>query len=216
MPGSMFQKCTSFLEASLRFAQAHMIGGIIYQIPESVVSATSTDQWLQAFACSPLTPLYISEQDVPMLDAVPPCTMSDAPDEVLDADCMSEWWQTFLPGRKPSRDYTVTYRPSPHIVTTPLQPGPSNLGRDAPPSPSSTVSWDSGTSSRPTSGHGVPRMQLPPAPPTSACGDPDEDGGVPRSFRSFQAGGPRRSIRPDDEGYAAVLCGEAPWLFPDG
>ncbi|TFK81021.1 hypothetical protein K466DRAFT_569296 [Polyporus arcularius HHB13444] len=216
VPGSLFEKCASFMEACLRFSQAHMIGGIIYQIPQSAVHATSTNQWLEAFACSTQPSLRISEEDIPILDAVPPCTLSDAPDEVLDADGTGGWWQTFLPGRKPTHDYVVTYHPSPQVVATPLQPGPCFTGRDAPPSPSSTLSWDSVTSS-PSPGYGVTQSVVgPPAPPTSACGEPDEEVPMPRSFCSFQGGGCRVPIGRDETGYAAIVCGKAPWIFPDG
>ncbi|RDX39726.1 hypothetical protein OH76DRAFT_1490874 [Lentinus brumalis] len=219
VPGSLFQKCASFLEASVRFSQAHMIGGIIYEIPPSVVGAATTDQWLEAFACSRARPLHIAEEVVPMLAAVPPCTLSDTPDEVLDADCVGSWWQTFLPGRKPAHDYTPTYCSSPLAITTPLHPAPSSCGRDAPPppSPSSTASWDSDTST-PLSGHGVAsNEEVPPAPPpTSACGNPEEEETTPpRSFRCFQASRARGSKRPDHGGYVVVVCGQTPWVFPD-
>ncbi|RDX39965.1 hypothetical protein OH76DRAFT_1423986 [Lentinus brumalis] len=206
VPGSLFQKCSSFLEASLRFAQAHMIGGIIYQIPESVVGATTTDEWIEAFACSPLKPLYIPKRDYPMLGPVPPCTMSDVPDEVLDAEDVGEWWQTFLPGRKPAHDYSNTYfHSSPCIVTTPLQA--EHYGRDPPPSPSSTLSWESGFSCV-SSARAMPRDLPVLAPPISACGDPVGDIALPRTFRSFQAGGSRGAIRPDQGGVAELWLPE--------
>ncbi len=138
VPCSLFQKCSSFMEASLRLAQAWMIGGIVYRIPRSVLLSGSTDSWLDAFACSPMPALQIPRKFMPILDPVPPCSTSEALDVVLDAEVMGDWWQSFVPGRKRTGDYTPTIDTSPQAVFTPLDP---------PPSPSSTSSWESGASS---------------------------------------------------------------------
>ncbi|TFK80858.1 hypothetical protein K466DRAFT_604987 [Polyporus arcularius HHB13444] len=90
VPCSLFQKCSSFLEASLRLAQAWMIGGIIYRIPRSVLRSGTTESWLDAFACSPMPTLQIPEESMPMLDPVPPCSSSEALDVVLDAEAIGD------------------------------------------------------------------------------------------------------------------------------
>ncbi len=203
VPGSLFQKCSSFLEASLRLAQAWMIGGIVYRIPQSVLLPGTTDTWLQAFACSPMPALLIPQSAMPRLNPVPPCSSSEAPDPVLDAEVMGSWWQTFLPGCKATRDYTPTTR----AVFAPC---------DSPPSPSSTSSWDSGLvspSSPPTDWETV---VLPRNPPTSACGDTDEGNALPLGIRSFPSSSFRAPTRPEQGGYVVIVCGEAPWLFPAG
>ncbi len=207
VPGSLFQKCSSFMEASLRLAQAWMIGGIIYQIPESVLLPGTTDTWLEAFARSPMRALQIPSKAMPMLGPVPPCSASGAPDAVLDADVMGGWWKTFVPGRKPARDYPATLETFPQVVFAP---------RDAPPSPSSTSSWDSGDSS-PSSQHSASHtVVVPVRPSTSACGDSEKDRAVPRGVRAFQTGSSRASTRPDEDSYVAIVCGKVPWLFADG
>ncbi len=183
-----------------------MIGGIIYQIPRSVLLPGTTETWLEAFASSPMPALPIPTRAMPRFDPVPPCASWDALDVVLDAEVVGDWWHTFLPGRKMPRDYTQTISSYSQAVFTP---------QDPPPSPaSSTSSWDSGDSSPPSraTSRALPER---PGPPTSACGDSIAANPSPRGIRSFESGSSRLSTRPGDSGYVMIVCGEVPWLFAD-
>ncbi|KAI0686698.1 hypothetical protein C8T65DRAFT_701056 [Cerioporus squamosus] len=106
VPGSLYQKCSSYMEASLRLAQAWTIGGIVAKIPLAASQCpASTAIWLQGFAKSDRGFVRIEEDDAPDLRGMPYCT-PDGVDEVLDEDLVTGGWRTYLPGSRPAREHS--------------------------------------------------------------------------------------------------------------
>ncbi|TFK81055.1 hypothetical protein K466DRAFT_569276 [Polyporus arcularius HHB13444] len=116
VPGSLYQKCSSHIEASLRLMQAWQIGGINARIDlATVMRPSSTDVWLQGFAASEGLRLRISEEDQPEDHMAPFCS-PDGIDELLDPGMLTGGWEMYVPGRKPAMEYTST------MVVGSLQP----------------------------------------------------------------------------------------------
>ncbi len=104
VPGSLYQLCSSYQEASLRLTQALNIGGIVAKLPlNASLSPPTTAAWLQAFTVSNQLLIRSEEEDAPDLRGSPRCS-PDGVDEILDEDLITGGWTTYLPGCRPERE----------------------------------------------------------------------------------------------------------------
>ncbi|RDX42697.1 hypothetical protein OH76DRAFT_1488413 [Lentinus brumalis] len=202
VPGSLYQKCSSHIEASLRLVQAWQIGGINARISlGAVLRPSTTELWLEGFASSTCPHLHIPEEDE-LERRVPPACSPDGVDELLDADAITGAWETYVPGRKPAKEYTSTML----IGSLPPLLTALHLATSADTEPASA-----GNSSSTGGEHGHYDASL-----TAISSLPSGASEAlvlrPRAYEVRSSGTSEGSLR---RGYVAVIQGEAPWVYAD-
>ncbi len=208
VPGSLWEKCSSHIEASLRIMQAWQIGGINAKIEASARNRPrTTDQWLQGFATSEWPRLHIPKEDKPETPEAPLCS-PDGVDTLLDADDITGGWESYVPGRKPAKEYVRT------VLVGSLQPRLTATQPAASSDPEHVLAAPPSSSCRVD---GPSHVHLPP-------GGRGHTGARPllaqlQSSRPAPAAYQERScmVSPGAprEGYIVVLQGDAPWIFAD-
>ncbi len=184
--------------------QAWQIGGIIAKIPLSaVMRPISTELWLQGFARSELPRMNISDKDEPDYCSAPHCSPHGI-DELLDGDDNTGAWETYVPGRKPAREYTMT------------------LGRSLPPllaalQTAASPNREPPSTGEPSSSRGVEGPNRPISPPGSWAAENaplvpqlNATHGAPAAY---QARSPTPAPGQAPRGYVVVIQGENPWVF---
>lgn len=188
--GSLYQKCSGWLDACSRMMQAMAIEGLVSHLPQSARHTPDIVTWMTALTTTPRVKVHVT-------DGLLPSPTGGATPSVVDDH---RQWRTFDIGQK----HALAYE---EVVVHSLTPRPRRLTVQAeqqrhPEPPSRRPSGAAHASQSPSlSAVGV-------VPGRSSPDDADED-----EDDDDRLAGPGDVSRPFVRGYWVVVHGRAPWIY---